>query len=123
MEYNPSFKAMSGGEALTNIPEDILRNMSTNQKVCYKLVNGVKVGKLPPEMQDMLCGKISHAKWLTTGQGIIFLWTRKHGLRGIELKVLEMLVNFCLQRYSRSSLISKYNTSYLMSSYFSFAML
>ena len=98
MEYNPSFKAMPGGETLINIPEDILRNMSTDQKVCYKLVNAVKVGKLPPEMQDMLCGKISHARWLTTGQRIIFLWTRKHGLMGNELKVLE-IVNFCLQWY------------------------
>ena len=32
-------------------------------------------------------------------QRIIFLWTRKHGLIGNNLKVLEMLANFCLQHY------------------------
>ena len=73
--------------------------MSTDQKVCYKLVEAVKSGHLPPNMQEMQCGPLSHARWLTTGESILFLWTRKHDLTGSNLKVLEMLVKFCLQWY------------------------
>ena len=99
MKYNPSFKAMPGGEPLIIIPQDVLDKMSTDQKTCYKLVNAIKAGNLPEKMQEMLCGKMSHARWLTTGQRIIFLWTRQHGLTGSDLKVLELLVKFCIEWY------------------------
>ena len=38
-------------------------------------------------------------RWLTTAQQIVYLWTRKHGLTGKNLKILESLVIFCLQFY------------------------
>lgn len=99
MEYNPRFKAMPGGEALIEIPEAVVHAMSTDQKLSYKLVQGVKSGVLSPTLQEMTCGKLSHARWLTTGTRVVFLWTRKHGLTGSNLKVLEMLVKFCLEYY------------------------
>ena len=99
MLFNPSFKAMPGGEDIIEIPAEVVARMSTDQKVCYKLVEAVKSGHLPPNMQEMQCGPLSHARWLTTGESILFLWTRKHDLTGSNLKVLEMLVKFCLQWY------------------------
>ena len=62
MSYNPNFKAMPNGEPLIDIPQDVLGKMSTDQKVCYRLINAVKAGKLPQEMQEMKCGAISHAR-------------------------------------------------------------
>ena len=47
----------------------------------------------------MMCGAMCHARWLTTAQRLLFLWTRKHGLTGHNLKVLELLVRFCLEFY------------------------
>ena len=99
MDFNPSFKALPGGEALIVIPDNVVETMSTDQKQCYKLVQAVKSGVLPPALQEMMCGKLSHARWLTTGQRLVFMWTRKHGLTGSNLKVLEMLVKFCLEYY------------------------
>ena len=49
MEYNPNFKGIPEGEALISIPEEVLEKMSTDQKTCYKLVQAVKAGTLPPE--------------------------------------------------------------------------
>ena len=99
MEYNPNFKGIPEGEALISIPEEVIEKMSTDQKTCYKLVQAVKAGTLPPEMQEMLCGVICHSRWHTTGERVIYLWTRKHGLSGANYKILEMLVKFCLQWY------------------------
>ena len=99
MPYNPDFRALPGGEDLINLPEEVVNKMSTDQKSCYKLVGAVKAGSLPPSLQEMLCGKLCHARWLTTAQRIIFLWTRKHDLTGKNLKMLEMLAKFCLQHY------------------------
>ena len=99
MPYNPDFKKLSGGETLIEIPDDILNSMSTTQKNCYKLVGGINAGSLPEEMQEMLCDLLNHARWNSTGERLAFLWTRKHGLTGHNLKVLELLVKFCIEYY------------------------
>ena len=52
MDYNPDFKAMPVGEELIEIPEYVLDSMSTDQKLCYKLVNALKTGKLPDAYSD-----------------------------------------------------------------------
>ena len=59
----------------------------------------MKSGHLPERLREMKCGPLSHARWLTTGQRILFLWTRKYGTTGKDLKVLRILVNFCPQVY------------------------
>ena len=107
MDFNPSFKALPGGEALIMIPDNVVETMSTDQKQCYKLVQAVKSGVLPPALQEIMCGKLSHARWLTTGQGLVFMWTKKHGLTGSNLKVLEMLVKFCLEYYFKICFVIK----------------
>ena len=99
MPFNPSFRALPIGEDLITMPEDIVNNLSTDQMTTYKLVKAVKSGYLPKEMQEMQCGPLCHARWLTTAQRLVYMWTREHGLTGEALKVLEMLVSFCITSY------------------------
>ena len=99
MPFNPDFEALPGGEELVSLPDKVVEQMSTDQKVCYKLVQAVKAGSLPPSLQDMKCGRLCHARWLTTAQALTCMWTRVHGLTGENLKVLRMLVKFCLEYY------------------------
>ncbi|KAG0720877.1 hypothetical protein GWK47_006576 [Chionoecetes opilio] len=91
MQYNAEFRGVPGGEDLTEIPEYILVNMSTDQQVSYQLVQAVKRGVLPSELQEIKCGKVSHSRWLTTAQSLVYMWTRKHGLTGKELNTLEII--------------------------------
>ncbi|KAG0709944.1 hypothetical protein GWK47_023799 [Chionoecetes opilio] len=58
MQYNAEFRGVPGGEDLTEIPEYILVNMSTDQQVSYQLVQAVKRGVLPSELQEIKCGKV-----------------------------------------------------------------
>ena len=99
MTYNPGFKGLPGGEDLIAMPENVVNSMSTDQRTSYKLVQAVKEGSLPLNMQEMHCGPLCHARWLTTAQRLVFMWTREHGLTGQLLRVLEVLVKFCLQHY------------------------
>ncbi|KAG0713786.1 hypothetical protein GWK47_015448 [Chionoecetes opilio] len=69
------------------------------RKVLYQLVQALKRGVLPSELQEIKCGKVSHSRWLTTAQSLVYMWTRKHGLTGKELNTLEILVKYCLQVY------------------------
>ncbi|KAG0720976.1 hypothetical protein GWK47_047364 [Chionoecetes opilio] len=58
IQYNAEFRGVPGGEDLTEIPEYILVNMSTDQQVSYQLVQAVKRGVLPSELQEIKCGKV-----------------------------------------------------------------
>ena len=99
MEYNPKFRALSSGEAIIEIPDNVLKEMSTDQKTSYRLVAAVKNGVLPECLQYLKCGELSHARWLTTAQRILFLYTRKHDLDKTNTKILNILASFCIQFY------------------------
>ena len=65
MPFNPGFKALPGGEDLISIPEAVLKTMSTDQRTSYTLVEAVKKGMLPKEMQEILCGPLCHVRFVT----------------------------------------------------------
>ena len=82
-----------------DIPELVLAKMSTDQKITYQLVTAVQRGELPESLQYLKCGQLSHARWLTTGQRVVFLWTRVHELSGEDRKTLRILVKFFITFY------------------------
>ena len=99
MELNPDFRPLPGGEDLVEMPEHIVNSLATDAVVSYKYVKAVKTGVLPPELAKLKPGPIVHSRWLTTGEALLFLWTRHHGLVGRDAKNLETLVTFCLRSY------------------------
>ena len=99
LEVNYQFKALPGGEDLVHLDEDTIKNLTTDSYVCYQYVKAVKTGHLEPSLASLKCGPLSHARWLTTGEALLFLWTRRHGLSGQPLRNLEVLVRFCCQMY------------------------
>ena len=94
MEFDPDFVAIPEID-LIDIPDAILQNMSHDSRQCYLLLQGIKTGSLPPNLQYMKCGPMSHARWTTTGERLLFFWTRKRSLSEDEEKSLETLVKFC----------------------------
>jgi hypothetical protein len=66
MPFSPNFERLSGGEEIIHLPKEVLNKMRTDQTTCYKLVMGVKAGYLPTSLQDLQCGLLCHARWLTT---------------------------------------------------------
>ena len=99
MELDNNFKAMPGGEDLYPLPEDIMNSLSTDACVSYKYVQAIKAGVLPTELAELKPGPIVHSRWLTTGEALLFMWTRKHGLVGKDKANLETLVSFCIKSY------------------------
>ena len=99
MELNTEFEALTEGEALPELPKNVLDNMSTDQKVAYSLCQAVKRGELSSNLTDIQIGPINHARWLTVGARIVYLWTRKHDLTGEAMDTLRLLVKFCLESY------------------------
>ncbi|KAG0723219.1 hypothetical protein GWK47_043081 [Chionoecetes opilio] len=69
MQYNADFRGVPGVKNLTEIPEYILVNMSTDQQMAHH-------------------SPVAHVHV-----------DQKHGLTGKELNTLEILVKYCLQVY------------------------
>ena len=65
------------GEFSLNCIEMLRHNLTSNQRLCP--------------------GGLAWA--LAIAQRIVYMWKRKHGLSGSNLRVLESLVKFCLQFY------------------------
>ena len=63
------------------------------------MVNCIRDGKVPDQILLLAIGKISHARWLTTGNRYMRLWVGKHGFKGKEMKNLEMIVEFIVGVY------------------------
>ena len=99
MELDPNWQALPGGEDLIDLPDDIVKGLCTDANICYQYCQALKSGILPPKLLELKPGPIVHSRWLTTGEAVLFMWPRKHGLQGKDRKNLELLVKFCLQSY------------------------
>ena len=80
LPINYNFKALPGGENLIDLPDDIVKTLSTDQHNCYLLVNDIKSGNLSKDLSNRKGGPINQARWLTTGQAPLMLWVREHKL-------------------------------------------
>ena len=92
---------LSEGESLITIPEEVRTQMNTDAKLSYQLVQAITSGIMPRELTLMKTGKLNHSRWLTTGEGFLVLWTRKHGFMDNLLIRLEQIVNFLVKVYFR----------------------
>ena len=99
LPINYKFKALPGGEDLIDLPEDIVKTLSTDQHNCYLLVKAIKSGNLSRDLANKKGGPINHARWLTTGQALLMLWVREHKLHRETLRKFELIVNFVVQIY------------------------
>ena len=99
MEMNYDYEPLPGGEDLIVLPPNIVKGLCTDACTSYKYCAAVKTGILSPEVAGLKPGKIVHSRWLTTGESLLMMWTRKHGLTGRDLEILKTLVLFCLRSY------------------------
>ena len=99
LPINYEFKAMPGGEDLILLPEDVVKSLSTDQHNCYLLAKAIKNGQLSKEVAGLKCGPLNHSRWLTTGEALLILWARVHGLQGETLRKFELIIQFVLQSY------------------------
>ena len=96
---NQNFKRIVVEDGIKELPEEVVKDLSNDQKHGYKLVQLI-TGK----SQDISClklkpGPVCHARWLTTANRLMIIYCKKHGLRGKKVKTLSTLVNFIVSHY------------------------
>ena len=99
MKRNFNFEPIPPLEAVIEIPDEVVQNMSTDASLCYQLLQAIHSGILTKELGNRLCGTICHSRWVTTGQALMMLWMSEHGLTGELVGRLKVIVTFVCQVY------------------------
>ncbi|XP_047127448.1 uncharacterized protein LOC124808427 [Hydra vulgaris] len=99
MERNYSFKPIFVGPGLIELDEEIIKELSSDQKYAYKICQTVISGTLTKDLANQKPGTIVHSRWLNTGSSLLLLWISKHGLEGDVLRNLELIVKFLVSVY------------------------
>ena len=60
-----SFKPVAG--KIKVMPKEVLKDLSRDASILYKLGLAVQTGVIPPEVVAATIGPPLHARWLTTG--------------------------------------------------------
>ena len=113
MEREYSFKVINLGPDLIELPEDVVRDLSTDQNLLYQLAKAVRSGHLPRDIALRKVGTMVHSRWLTFAEHLCLLWMSKHGLTGEMFDRLETIVTYLVSVYIPMWFQIKVNSSWL----------
>lgn len=99
MEPNYDFKKIDIGPDPIDLPTNIQRDLSWNQKTLHLRWKAVKTGQLTRDVGLTKAGPIVHSRWLTTADSILKLYMSKHKLEGVLLERLETIVTYIVTIY------------------------
>ena len=99
MRPNFNFKKIDMGPDLIELPDDVIKDLSTDQHLLYKRVRAARSGHLPRDVALRKAGKIVHSRWLNTATTFVEMWQSHHGLKGDLLDRLETIVTFIVTVY------------------------
>ena len=74
MKRKVNFDPIPGLEPLIDIPDDIVKKMSTDSSVCYRLLCSLRAGSIDPTLVNVQCGALCHSRWLTLGEATMLLY-------------------------------------------------
>lgn len=96
---NSKFKPITIGSPLIELDEDIIADLSTDQKYGYRMVNAIRAGTVPVDLANLDIGPVNHSRWLTTANRFLRLYVCKHGFTGKNLSNLKLIVEFIIGVY------------------------
>ena len=99
LEINPKFKPITVVDPLIELKEDVIGDLSTDQKYGYVMVNAIRTGVLSVDLANMDIGPVNHSRWLTTANRFMRLYVSKHGFKGKNLTNLKLIVEFIVGVY------------------------
>lgn len=114
MKPDYKFKKIDVGPGLIKLPEEIIKDLSTDQNLLYLRCQAAMSGHLPRDVALRKSGHIVHSRWVTTAETFIEFWQSEHGLQGELLKRLELVVTFIVSVYCPMWFNIKVNHSWLM---------
>lgn len=95
LKINPLFVGISFLERLISLSDTVVKDFSTDQAYGYRITQAIRTNILHTSLELLEIGSVSHSRWLTTASRIYRIWVSKHGLKGNNLKTLQLLMEYC----------------------------
>lgn len=99
LEINAKFPKLEVGPPIPVLPEEVVRDLSTDQSYAYHIAQAIRSGKVPQSLALLEIGPVGHSRWLTTALRFCRIWISKHELKGQVLKNLKLIVNYIISVY------------------------
>ena len=99
MDLLERFPKVDTGEALPELTDDVIKDLSSDQYMLFLAWDSVRSGQLRIELLSLTPGPISHSRWLTLALRLLLLYMTKHRLTGKHKKNLQVLVSFLMTNY------------------------
>ena len=85
--------------ACIELTDEVVNNLSTDQKNAYRKIKAVTSGILSKELSKIKCGTMCQSRSGTTREALMMILMSHHGLKGEDYKKLRVLVTFCVNGY------------------------
>ena len=99
LDIKSKFTALKVGPALIELKQEVIEDLSTDQKYGYRMVNAIRTGFVPADLAKMDIGPVCHSRWLTTANRLMRMYVSKHGFKGKNLQNLKNIVKFIVGVY------------------------
>ena len=99
LPINDKFKNLDNGSDLIELPDEVVKDLSADQKYGYEISVAIKSGKVPDRLANLEIGPVNHSRWNTTASRFCRLYVSKHGLKGNVAKNLKLIVEYIVGVY------------------------
>ena len=94
-----NFTKIDIGPDLPELPEEVRRDLSTDQLYGYNMVMAIRSGVLPDRLVNLKPGPVNHSRRLTTANRFLRLWVSQHGFKGKEARNLALICGYIVGVY------------------------
>ena len=99
LPINVKFKELNNGSDLIELPDEVVKDLSADQKYGYEICVAIKSGIVPDRLANLEIGPVNHSRWNTTASRFCRLYVSKHGFKGNVAKNLKLIVEYIVGVY------------------------
>ena len=99
LKVKATFPAVTAGDSIPVLSDEVMHDLSWDQKCLYKLLNAVRDGKSNIDIVNMQFGGLNHSRWLTLAIRLLYLYMCEHNLTPEVTEKLNTLIHFIMTNY------------------------
>ena len=97
---NRDFTPIADGEGLRDLPQDVIKDLSRDQRYLYEIVKSIRSGTLSDIAKKHKIGPVNHSRWLTLASRICRLYVSNVELDQNSMNNLRTLAHFVVTHYA-----------------------
>ena len=113
LKIKSEFPAIGAEVELIHLEDDVVQDLSEDQKYLYQITCAIKTGQFPTELKERKIGPHSHARWLNLANRLCRIWCCENPLDEEGMGKLKLIIQFIVGVYSPMWFSIKVNNSWI----------